>query len=159
GTDVNSGTDTITINGHGFSDGQAVTYHAPAAKTFRSGSVDVQVSGGNLQTDSNGNIIDYPGNDNIYLAAHGFATGDQVRYNKTGSGAAIGGLTPGQDYYVIAVGANELKLASARTVFDGNTNVNATADTIQVSGLAAGTRVVYSAGGGTSIGLAEGGIY
>src|SRR5204862_7597397 len=120
------------------------------------------VSGGNL-TVTNGAIGDYPLDNNIYLPAHGFQTGDLLRYNKSGSGAAIGGLTPGQNYYAISVGTNELELATAGTAFDGSNSatVDLTNNTILTSGCyQMASRVIYRNGGGTSLaGLTDLGIY
>ncbi|NEQ95341.1 MAG: DUF4347 domain-containing protein [Cyanothece sp. SIO2G6] len=46
--------------------------------------------------------------------AHGFATGDRVRYT-TGGNPAIGGLQNGQDYQVVAVSATQLQLQDLTT--------------------------------------------
>lgn len=51
------------------------------------------------------------GTDTIAATAHGFNTGDFVTYDN-GGGTDITGLTSGNNYYVIRVNANSLKLAS-----------------------------------------------
>lgn len=48
----------------------------------------------------------------IAITGHGQSTGSRVRYFN-GGGASIGGLTSGVDYYVIAVDANTVKLATS----------------------------------------------
>ena len=65
----------------------------------------------------------------IAIPSHGFATGDAVAYEA--SGTAIGGLTDGTTYFVIRVDPNTIKLASTAS--------NATAGTaINLSGVGAG---------------------
>src|SRR5215471_12610352 len=99
---------TITLTNHGFTDGEAVTYHAPAADTFHSVQVDVDPNSAiyNTGTKSYNNV---PDNNNIQFfdsngnaASWGFATGNVVRYSS--SGGAIDGLTSGADYKVVTVG-------------------------------------------------------
>jgi hypothetical protein len=89
---------TIHLPGHGFTNGEAVTYHAPAAHTFSSGQVNVN---GNPA-----NTIEYV--DQFFDAAGNpepaFANGDVVQYNTNGT--SIGGLTAGQNYKVVNVNAN-----------------------------------------------------
>ena len=91
---VNSATDTITLAGHGFANGQAVTYRAPMAKGFTSGQVERQ----GKPTDS------------IVINGHGLSTGQRVTYQTDGT--PITGLTSGQDYYVIRLDADTIRLAT-----------------------------------------------
>jgi len=109
---VDNAGDRIVRNGHGFADGQAVTYRAPAAKGFSAGLVDVVIGpGGTLEPDA--------GAETIYIENHGFSTGDRITYRT--DGAAIGGLANGGEYFVIRVNANLVKLAaSADDANDGD---------------------------------------
>ena len=78
---------TININGHGFLNGQAVTYRAPGEVNFNTVQVD-EVS------------------DTIRLGPdHGLSDGDKLLY--FADGPAIGGLVNGQRYYVIETGDPE----------------------------------------------------
>lgn len=49
--------------------------------------------------------------DTITITAHNLITGNKVKYSN-GGGTSIGGLTSGNDYYVIRVDANTIKLSS-----------------------------------------------
>ncbi len=114
--------------------------------------------------------------------AHGFTTGQPVRY-LNGGGTSIGGLTNGTIYYAIKLDATTIQLAAsqadalagtpvfidlnsdaatgtahsfyAETVFDPAGAVNSTNDTINLGfehRLVTGQAVLYRNGGGTSIG-------
>ena len=86
---------TITITGHGFTNGQAVTYRAPAAPSFGTNAVDVE--GGSSTTP----LADAD-NNNIYLGAgHGLQNGDTVIYTASDPSKPIDGLTSGERYVVI----------------------------------------------------------
>ena len=91
-TAVGSDGQTITLANHGFTDGQSVTYHAPPATTFSSALVNaatVQVSGQTtVETDSTGQIVDHPTNNNVVILNHGFVTGDKVVYQVAAGGSA-----------------------------------------------------------------------
>ena len=117
---------TITINGHGFTNGEAVTYHAPAAKTFASLQVDVT---GATNGDGVATLSDSPSANNIQFVnttegdaneGHpvnpGFANGDFVRYTVSG-GPVIGGLSNGGTYRVadLNTGAGTLHLHAFTT--------------------------------------------
>ncbi len=52
------------------------------------------------------------GTDTIASTAHGLNTGTKVTYSN-GGGTSVTGITSGNDYYVIRVNANSLKLASS----------------------------------------------
>ncbi|MCA9167540.1 MAG: hypothetical protein KDB23_07715, partial [Planctomycetales bacterium] len=158
---VNSTSDTITINGHSFVSGQAVTYHAPAHQTFTSVAVDVSVVADAVVVDAAESYVDFPANDNIYLPAHGFQTGDEVHYDKSGAGQAIEGLTAGANYFVIRRGDNELQLAERGADFNGNSDVDVADSRVAVSDeFATGDVVIYQNGGGTDIGgLTNHGVY
>lgn len=64
-------------------------------------------------------------NDNYPLTAHGFYTGEKVRYTNTITAAAP--LVSGTDYYIIASSANEFQLATTRTNALGGVAINITA--------------------------------
>ena len=47
---------------------------------------------------------------NITITAHDYITGDKITYDSEG-GAAITGLTDGEEYYAIRVDANTIRIA------------------------------------------------
>ncbi|MBL8873221.1 MAG: hypothetical protein JNK90_25805, partial [Planctomycetaceae bacterium] len=116
--------DVITINGHGFANGQAVTYRAAKATVFRNGAVDVVGDAATLTADR----YNFANNDNIYLESHGLITGDEIVYTAS-AGEPISGLESGRRYFVIRVNANEIKLASSllNATGDSANNVPVTA--------------------------------
>jgi hypothetical protein len=73
----------------------------------------------------------------IAIPSHGFATGDAVAYESSGS--AIGGLTDGTTYFVIRVDPNTIKLATTASNATAGTAINlsavgaGTADTLQLT--------------------------
>jgi hypothetical protein len=83
----------ISDGGFGYTSTGAITVAAPAAVTF-DGATDVDDT-----------------TEEITLTAHPFATGDRVTYSD-GIGTEIGGLTDGDDYFVIKVDANTIQLAA-----------------------------------------------
>ncbi len=97
-----------------------------------------------------------------------FQAGDPVVYNPNG-GTSIGGLIPGQTYYVIRVGPTTIALAATQedaleespNAFDPATTVDD--DTIKFpvdTEFTTGEAVVYNNGGGNSIGgLTDGTTY
>src|SRR5262249_281599 len=127
---VISGGNTIDLTGHGFVDGDAVTYFAPdTKKTFSSKQVDVDANDTKSTVDENNNPITVASpanadNNNIQFVddegrsvSSGFSVGNLVRYNSTGS--AIGGLQVGQDYKVVSVGGpnnSAVQLGATSTV-------------------------------------------
>ncbi len=94
-----------TINLSGFSDGQAVTYNAPAP--LQVPAQQISNSTINLGTDDQGNII--PDN---------FSNGEPVVYEPQSNATPIVGLTAGHTYYVIAIAPNEFQLSAS--VHNGN---------------------------------------
>jgi len=54
-----------------------------------------------------------PGTDVLTIPGHGHKTGSKVKY--TVASGAIGGLTSGQSYFVIALNSNTLRLALSAT--------------------------------------------
>ncbi|MDD1750937.1 MAG: hypothetical protein LUO89_13810, partial [Methanothrix sp.] len=114
--------DTLTVSsggGHGFTNGEAVTYHAPTALTFTNRQVDVDpgqpliINNTTINDQDNNNIqfVD-PNTGNGFNA--GFSVGDLVRYGDV-SGQGIGGLTAGTNYKVISVtsGGSSVQLGDA----------------------------------------------
>ncbi|MBC8509469.1 MAG: hypothetical protein H8D34_31855, partial [Chloroflexi bacterium] len=83
--------DTITLTGHGFSDGDAVTYRGPQS----------------MEISAAENIVDADA-DTIAVEAHGFSDGDWVVYNADGT--PISGLTSGAVYQIVVVDADILQL-------------------------------------------------
>jgi hypothetical protein len=117
--------DTIDINLHGFTNGLAVTYHAPAAKTFSSLQVDVNggVNGQGVAELTNNifanniQFVDTAEGPNEGHPVFGFALNDIVRY--TANGTEIGGLHSGTNYKVSEVsGTNNsiIKLHALQSV-------------------------------------------
>jgi Ca2+-binding RTX toxin-like protein len=106
---------TITIPGHGFSDGDAVTYLSPDPDEFRSIGVDVTIVDGKPDGESDNNFI-YLGRDingDGVIEGHSLNTGDRVVYYKQPGGIGIGGLNDGQAYYVIRVNEYAVQLAAS----------------------------------------------
>ena len=83
----------LTDGGFGYTSTGAITIAAPAAVTFN-GATGVDDT-----------------TEEITLTGHPFATGDKVTY-ADGGGTEIGGLTDGDDYFVIKVDANTIQLAA-----------------------------------------------
>jgi hypothetical protein len=84
----------------GFTDGEAVTYNAPAPLEFQPEQVSNSTI--DLGTDSSGNPILYP-----------FTNGEKVTYEPVDNATVIGGLTAGNNYYVIAIAPNEFQLSKS----------------------------------------------
>lgn len=136
---VSSTNNTITTSGTAYVEGTAVTYRAPAPKTFSSLTVNVQVNGNNkiVTSDTTADGRDNPtpvyvnSLNRIYIATldnngnpiagtgHGFQTGDAVRYNAVG-GSAITGLTSGNTYYVIKINDFLMQLSDTLDGTNGN---------------------------------------
>ena len=112
-----TGGNTLNIGGHGFSNGDRVTYRTPEQAEFRSINVDLNVL-------NNGAVsgINFLA-DNIYLGrdenadgvieGHDFNDGDRITYRVEDPSLAIGGLVDGQDYFVIRTGPYEIQLADS----------------------------------------------
>ncbi|MGA2700304.1 MAG: hypothetical protein ABSH35_04325 [Isosphaeraceae bacterium] len=110
-----------TINLPGFSNGQAVTYTAPAPLEFAPQQVSNSII--DLGDDSSGKPI--PDN---------FSNGQAVVYSLGSGAAAIGGLSPGSTYYVITDGTNQFEL-SATVGSQGNPGAAITLDPTSANGL------------------------
>ena len=101
--DINSDVDKQT-----YATAVAASYSATLAKTFDGTAGGVTV-----------------GTDSITVTAHGFSTGDKVTYSN-GGGTSITGLTSGNDYFVIVVNANTVKLASSFALAKAGTAIDLT---------------------------------
>ena len=122
---------TITIANNGFTNGEAVTYHAPAASSFDLSQVDDASGSNTIDVGANSGLT--AGNQVIYttpsqtftsanvagnmisIPGHGFTTGESLVYEPTGSAPlefANGQAVPAGTYYVIRVDANTLELAA-----------------------------------------------
>ncbi len=106
----------------------------------------------------------------ITINAHGYATGDVVRYRVGGASTQMEGLEDGTYYYVIEVDENTIRLAATRSAATAETPIaidlttigtgdehylDVVGDTLTLTshGLHTGDRVTYSNGpGGTDIG-------
>ena len=134
-SDVEGGADTIDLGlGHGLSVGDHVQYHNGAGNSI-GGLVDGQtyvvssVVGGKITLTG---VADGAATFDADLAltaaglslgsAHGFATGDLVRYNANG-GPAINGLADGGRYYVRITATGEIKLAATKASAIAGTNL------------------------------------
>ena len=102
--DINSDVDKQT-----YATAVATAYATPLAKTFNGTVTGVDV-----------------GTEAITVTAHGFSTGDKVTYSN-GGGTSIAGLTSGNDYYVISVDTNTVKLASTFALAKAGTPIDLTA--------------------------------
>ena len=94
-----------------FTDGEAVTYKAPAPIAFNTGAVNVSVN-------SDGSLSAASGANNILVGnGTGFKTGDEVVYHTNDtSGSPITGLTNGTTYFVITTSDSRLiQLAATST--------------------------------------------
>jgi len=108
--------DNILLAGHGFGDGDIVTYRTPdSVMNFNSRLVDITletIEGEEVpERDDDDNLV-YTNNNQIYIPDHGFADGEAVRYINTVPGvqADVGGLANGSAYFVEVVDANLIQL-------------------------------------------------
>ena len=110
-SNVNTTNNTIDVS-NSFTNGENVTYDAPAPFEFQSGVVDVESnSDGSLVLDSSNNPEYNLGANNIYIGENttggstpnttaNLQTGDMVLYEASNPADPIGGLVSGQEYYV-----------------------------------------------------------
>ena len=133
---VDYSTDTITISGHNFDNGDEVEYTVPAHPAYPIGGLTSgttyfvvgrttntfqlsATSGGaaisltaaySVAFDGSDALIVDVANDKI-IQANTFANGDQVTYSN-GGGTDVGGLTDGSQYYVVGASATEFQLSA-----------------------------------------------
>lgn len=114
---------TVTITGHGFEEGDAVTYDAP--DPYVRPTVSDERSSMSINDPSKNNIVfvDADGNP----VAHGLQVGDKVVYTLlTSGGTQVDGLTSGQTYRVAAVTSSGIQLKNSDKL--ANLNVVYTLD-------------------------------
>ena len=152
-TDTDVSTDTITITGHGFSDGDELKYVVPAAPATALGGLtdgtnyfvvsstantfQLAATSGGAAIDLTRNVLTFDGDDaavvdvanDKIVDTNTFTTGDYVTYSN-GGGVDIGGLTDGANYYIIAASASEfqLSLTSGGAAIDLTANNSVTID-------------------------------
>jgi hypothetical protein len=148
-------TDTITIIGHNFDNGDAVEYGVPALPAYAIGGltdgvtyyvVNKTIDTFQLAATSGGTAITLTAplsltfdaddlsvldlvNDQI-IAANTFADGDQVTYTAGAGGQDIGGLTNNSQYFIVSSTATEFSLSatSGGAAIDLTASVNVTFD-------------------------------
>jgi hypothetical protein len=120
---MNSANHTLTLSG--FTDGQYVTYHAPAPTTFTPRQVAENYD------DPNNKVT---ANDTIYLPGHSFVTGDLATFTLVGAPTPIPGLTSGNTYYVTRKDANTVQLSAYAKASGITFTRNAGGDTIKWTG-------------------------
>ncbi len=107
---------TITLPGHGFTNGEAITYSAPAPAAFGSAGVDVDINSSHQISgnDTSANNI-YLGSENgsTVIEPDNFVTGEKVTYEVEPTKTALGGLTNGGTYWIIQDGGYAVQLASS----------------------------------------------
>ena len=160
---VNTSTDVITINSHGFSTGDKVLYTVGTltqdalATNISTSNNTVTITGHGLDntdavtygmgivthtlTSSASTVI--VASDQLKLTSHNMTTGTAIKYVSTGQ-TAIGGLTVGFTYYIRSVDANTVTLHT--------TAANATAGTPVVSITSTGSAVQTFSQDGSVIG-------
>lgn len=115
---------------------QAIDNVIYATSTLVGGNYAMATSNSNKLSVSGANMTGGKGayysaaNDTIQIASHGFTLGLPVLYTQ---GAAIGGLTDQETYYVIPVDSNNIKLASTSTGAVAGLAVNITTQRAQTS--------------------------
>ncbi len=138
---------TITINGHNFSNGDEIKYVVPSGQTAINGLTsgtnyfvvnattnDLQLSatsGGSainfisrnsLIFDANNNSVKDTTNNKI-VASNTFSNGNEVQYSN-GGGSDIGGLVNNQNYFIVNASGSEFQLAAT----SGGSAINLTPD-------------------------------
>jgi len=124
---VNASTDTITYNNHGITAGDRVHYYQNGGTAMAGVSNDTTYYAGQVTTNTfklynsaargataiadkviATSAVNTTAN-TITISNHGLVNGAQMNYNNQG-GSSIGGLTSGNDYFVIVVDASTIKL-------------------------------------------------
>ncbi len=141
--------DTITINAHGFNDGDLVTYRAARTQfSFGSGDVDVYING--LKPNGKPNFVADAAVNQIYIPGHTFTTGDLVTYSVTG-GSALPNLVNNTVYQVVKVDGNfvQLKPQAGGSVIGINSDL----------GNLQAVHTLKRVGSGVVAGLVDGAVY
>ena len=169
---ITPGTDTITIlSGHGFTQNQAVTYHAPVRLKFLEEGVDVQLAPKSgvfvISRDDSGAINHSATANNIYLGTHGLGNGNIVQYTTDGVAIActggsdaggqsgcVGGRLVNGGYYKVMFETNQsIQLANLTSCSPTCTAIN-----IVNGNGASGTHSIVRAGE-VSMGPTDGNTY
>ena len=141
-TGIDTSTEIVTSLSHGFSNGDIITYYSNGGTAIGGLTNGNEYYVVNAATDtfkvsltSGGAAINLTGTGNsyqaflridntLYLASHGFVTGQEVTYAEdTGS---ISTLTDATNYYIIKVNANNIKLATSLANAEAGTAINIT---------------------------------
>ena len=101
----------ITLAGHTFSDGDAVTYRAPNPQIFTTTLVDLVDANddGIPDRETDGSLTIDDDANTIYIPSHGFVNGDVLVYST--SGDELGGLNPTLSYVVANEDSDFIQLA------------------------------------------------
>ena len=141
-TGIDTSTEIVTSLSHGFSNGDIITYYSNGGTAIGGLTNGNEYYVVNAATDtfkvsltSGGAAINLTGTGNsyqaflridntLYLASHGFVTGQEVTYAEdTGT---ISTLTDATNYYIIKVNANTIKLATSLANAEAGTAINIT---------------------------------
>ena len=140
---VNTSTETITYTAHGQSAGAALTYNngggttlggLTSGDTYYAGQVtansfklyssawlgETAIADKTIATSAVNTTAD-----TITITGHGLVTGAEMNYNNQG-GTTLAGLTSGNDYFIIVVDANTIKLAASSADATAGTAINLT---------------------------------
>ncbi|MCG8559790.1 MAG: calcium-binding protein [Hyphomicrobiales bacterium] len=92
---------TLTIAGHGFTEGQAITYRAPGEISITPDLIDVTVVGETVDGETvfvpvtSGDAITHDdAANNIFVGEHSFTTGDTIVYETDGDAIVVDALSP-----------------------------------------------------------------
>ncbi len=153
----------ITLGGHGFSNGDTVTYDAPDAFTFNSINVDVVVA----STTPEGALVfnDSAGADNIYFidsegrpVNHGFVNGDRIVYQLQDGTIQIDPLVNGREYRVTNATASSIQLKFNDALLNEPVNFVRSAGGDQIIQTDGGSWIDSGFGAGQSIHISGSGI-
>ncbi len=140
-----SANNVLTSTGHGFDDGELVTYNA--GDTFIGGLNDgdnyyvIRVNddtfklANSLADVENDNAISISGpglgtqsftptSDTLFSVGHGFTTGDSVVYQVPDGSTGINGLVDGDTYYVIRIDDDNFQLAQTELDANNSNEIN-----------------------------------
>jgi len=152
-TAVNNATDVITKSSHGFTTGDSVTYYQNGGDaitgltnettyyviTLTANTLQLATSLANatagtaialttgtgtvyLLVDTDTDYINITSNE-VTIAAHGFGTGNDVRYEAATTGSVVG-LTEGTIYYIIKIDDDTVKFATSLANATAGTAIN-----------------------------------
>ena len=152
-TAVNNATDVITSASHGFTTGDSVTYYQNGGDaitgltngstyyviTLTANTLQLATSSANatagtaialttgtgtvyLLVDTDTDYINITSNE-VTIEAHGFGTGNDVRYEAATTGSVVG-LTEGTTYYIIKIDDDTVKFATSLANATAGTAIN-----------------------------------